>query len=162
MKPIALLLAAACVAPAFAAGDGDSIDSTVKAVYAVISGPAGPRDWARFRALFADGARLIPVRVKGPESTAVILTPDDYIKRASPNFEKNGFFESEVSRRVEEFGAVAHVFTTYESRHAAGEKPFARGINSIQLVRLDGRWKVMTILWDSEREGNPLPEKYLK
>jgi hypothetical protein len=66
-----------------------------------------------------------------------------------------------VARRVETFGNIAHVFSTYESRRAPGDKPFARGINSFQLVRDGKAWKVVTILWDSEREGNPLPEKYL-
>jgi hypothetical protein len=129
----------------------------VQAVYATISGPAGPRDWARFRSLFAEGGRLIAVR-----ATTSVMTPDEYIQRASPNMEKNGFFETAVAQRIETFGNIAHVFSTYESRHAPGEKPYARGINSFQLVRQDGAWKVMTILWDSERDDNPIPEKYLK
>ncbi len=90
------------------------------------------------------------------------MTPDEYAQRAAANFEKNGFFESAVAQRVESFGSIAHVFSTYESRHAPGEKPFARGINSFQLIRQGNEWKIMTILWDSEREGNAIPEKYLK
>jgi hypothetical protein len=72
------------------------------------------------------------------------------------------FYESEVSRKVEQFGAIAHVFSTYESRHAPEEKPFSRGINSIQLFNDGKRWWVVTIFWDSERDGLALPEKYLK
>jgi len=143
------------------AGDGDSIDSAIRACYDTISGPAGTRDWARFHSLFADGARLIPVRTTPQGSSPVVMTPAEYEKRAGANFEKAAFYESEVAHRVETFGNVAHVFSTYESRHAPGEKPFARGINSFQLVITDGGWKIMTILWDTEREGNPLPSKYL-
>lgn len=41
--------------------DHESIDSIIKATYAVISGPKGQeRDWDRFRALFHPDARLIP------------------------------------------------------------------------------------------------------
>ena len=48
--------------------------------------------------------------------------------------ENNGFFEHEISRTVETFGSISQVFSTYESRRRADdEKPFARGINSIQL-----------------------------
>src|SRR6185437_108242 len=43
-------------------GDVDSIDHIIAAVYDVISGPAGPRDWDRFRTFFYPGARLIPSR----------------------------------------------------------------------------------------------------
>jgi hypothetical protein len=153
---IALLL----VLP-LAAADTDSIDSVTKAVYDSISGPAGPRNWDRFRALFAEGARLINFRTTPQGPVLNVMTPDDYVKRASANMASNGFFEVEVARRVETFGNIAHVFSTYESRRAPGEKPFARGINSFQLVRDGKAWKVVTILWDSEREGNPLPEKYL-
>jgi hypothetical protein len=147
-------------APFAIASDSDSIDTTVHALYAVISGPAWIRDWARFRSLFADGARLIPIRTTPQGSDPAVMTPEDYEKRAGANFEKNAFYESEVARRIETFGNIAHVFSTYESRRAPGEKPFARGINSFQLVKTAAGWKVMTILWDSEREGNPLPEKY--
>ncbi len=62
---------------------------------------------------------------------------------------------------METFGNIAHVFSTYESRRAPGEKPFARGINSFQLAKTGNAWKVVTILWDAEREGSPIPEKYL-
>ena len=82
----------------------------MKAVYEVISGPAGaPRDWVRFKSLFADGARLIPVRSTGP----AVMTPDEYAQRATPNFEKNAFYETELSRRTESFGNIAHAFSTY-------------------------------------------------
>ena len=155
MRFSALIATLIISAPAVRAADGDSIDSVIKAVYEVISGPAGtPRDWARFKALFADGARLIPIRPTGP----AVLTPDDYAEHAKPIFEKTAFYESELSRHLETFGNIAHAFSTYESRHAPGDKPFARGINSFQLVKVGDTWKVMTILWDTERPNNPLPQ----
>lgn len=143
------------------AADTDSIDSVIHAVYDVISGPAGTRDWARFKSLFADGARMIPVRNTPQGATPAVMTPDDYATRAGASFEKTAFYENEVSRKLETFGNIAHAFSTYESRRAPGEKPFARGINSFQLVKVGNAWKVMTIFWDSERADNPLPEKYL-
>ena len=162
MKILAwMLLGVSGLAPLRAA-DTDSVDSVVRAVYDVISGPAGPRDWARFRSLFADGARLITLRVTDGAASSVVMTPDDYVQRAGANFAKNAFYEAPIAQRVESFGNIAHLFSTYESRRAPGEKPFARGINSFQLVRAGGSWKVITILWDSEREGSPIPEKYLK
>jgi hypothetical protein len=161
MKFSALLLCL-LAAPVARAADTDSIETVVKAVYDSISGPAGPRDWVRFRALFADGARLISIRATPEGPAANMMSPDDYVQRTTANFARNGFFESAVSQRVETFGSIAHVFSTYESRRAPAEKPSARGINSIQLMKQGKEWKVVTILWDSEREGNAIPEKYLK
>jgi hypothetical protein len=162
MKAFAFLLLMTLAAPLARPADTDSTESVVRAVYDVISGPPGPRDWARFRALFADGARLISIRVTPEGPSPNVMTPEDFAKRSAVNSEKNGFFEAEIARRVEVFGNIAHVFSTYESRRAAGDKPFARGINSFQLIKDAKGWKVMTILWDSEREGQPIPEKYLK
>jgi hypothetical protein len=145
--------------------DVGSMDAIVAAVYDVISGPAGKkRNWERMRALFIPGARLIPTgpRPSG-EVGSRVLTVDEYIARAEPFFEKEGFYEREAARQTELFGKIAHVFSTYESRHAANDpKPFQRGINSIQLMNDGKRWWIVTIFWQGEDEKNPLPEKYLK
>ncbi len=144
--------------------DVATMDAIVAAVYDVISGPAGKRDWDRFRSLFIPGARLIPT---GPRPTGEVgsrvITVEDYVQRAGAAFEKQGFFEREVSRRLERFGNIAHIFSTYESRHARDDaKPFQRGINSNQLMNDGKRWWVVTIFWQGEDEKNPLPAEYLR
>lgn len=150
--------------PAAKPADVASVDSIVAALYDVISGPAGKRDWDRFRSLFIPGARLIPTGVRQTgEVASRVITADDYAQRNGPFFEKNGFFEREAARRTENFGNIAHVFSTYESRHAKDEaKPFQRGINSIQLMNDGKRWWIVTVFWQAEDEKHPLPEKYLK
>src|SRR5260221_12201662 len=50
--------------PAPSAADVATMDSTVAALYDVISGPAGKRNWDRFRSLFAPGAGLIANSVR--------------------------------------------------------------------------------------------------
>jgi hypothetical protein len=144
-------------------GDVDTVEHILSATYDVISGPAGPRDWDRFRSLFYPGARLIPSHrdEKGVVS-ARALTPDEYATRGQAFFSKDGFFENTVANRIETWDNIAHVFSTYESRHAKGDKPFARGINSFQLLNDGTRWWVVTIYWESEDKDHPLPEKYLK
>ncbi|PWT94913.1 MAG: hypothetical protein C5B55_02000 [Blastocatellia bacterium] len=153
------------VTPAAKPDDVKSIDAIIAAVYDVISGPAGKkRDWDRMRSLFIPGARLIPTNARPDASYASrVLSADEYISRAEPFFEKEGFYEREVSRKMEQFGQIAHVFSTYESRHAADDaKPFQRGINSFQLMNDGKRWWIVTIFWQGEDEKNKLPEKYLK
>ncbi|HEY7404263.1 MAG TPA: hypothetical protein VIB39_12125 [Candidatus Angelobacter sp.] len=143
--------------------DVDSIDHIIAATYDVISGPAGPRDWDRFRSLFYAGARLIPTRRddKGVTS-ARALTPDEYATRGQSFFSKEGFFENSLANHVETWDRIAHVWSTYESRHAKGEKPFARGINSFQLMNDGSRWWILSIFWEQEDAAHPIPEKYLK
>ncbi|HEX7090547.1 MAG TPA: hypothetical protein VF192_10475 [Longimicrobiales bacterium] len=155
----------AAAAPAARPEDVASIDAIIAALYDVISGPAGQaRDWDRFRSLFLPGARLIATG-KDPQTGAtrhVAMDAQGYVERAGPGLERNGFFEREIRRREERFGNIAHVFSAYESlRTTSDPQPFARGINSIQLFNDGARWWIVTILWDSERPDNPIPERYI-
>ena len=145
--------------------DVASQDAIIAALYDVISGPAcQTRDWERFRSLFAPGARLIPTGLNAERKAVVrAMTPDEYAAATGSNLERNGFFEKEISRTGETFGAVTHAFSTYESRRKANdEKPFARGINSIQLLNDGKRWWVVTVYWQAERPDSPIPAQYLK
>ena len=152
--------------------DVDTVDHLAASLYDVISGPAGkPRDWDRFRSLFLPDGRLGVIRPESPatqdaparKGDVVFLTPDMYVQRDDPYFMTHGFFERSIANRVEVFGNLVHVWSSYESRHAEHDRqPFARGINSIQIVSAQGRFWIASILWDEERPGLALPEKYLK
>lgn len=144
--------------------DVETLDGIIDALYESISGPAGhERQWDRFRSLFIADARLMPIAVPaGSPATVRFLKVEDFITNANANMVANGFFEREISRKTESFGHMAHIFTTYESKRTWEDKePFARGINSVQLLNDGGRWWIVSIFWDSERPGTPLPEKYL-
>jgi hypothetical protein len=147
--------------------DVESIDAIIATTYDVISGPAGkPRDWERERSLFYPGARLMPTAtVPGQNDVELapqILDVDGYIARVEPLFDKSGFYEKEIARRVESFGSIAHVWSTYESRRDPSDpEPFMRGINSIQLFNDGKRWWVLSIYWQHESTQQPLPKQYL-
>jgi hypothetical protein len=145
--------------------DVASEEAIVAALYDAISGPAcGHRDWDRFRGLFAPGARLIPT-VSTPDGTLGIRaeTPDEYVAAVKASMEDFGFAEKEISHVGESFNGLVHRFSTYESRRSATDAtPFARGINSIQLLNDGKRWWVVTVYWAGERPGSPIPEMYLK
>ncbi len=142
-----------------------TLDSTIETLYGVISGDAGERrDWKLFKYLFTDNALLVPIG-KDSNGRAVprFMTPEDYVERSGPFLVKNGFFEKEVARRTESYGALTHVFSTYESFRSSKEtEPFARGINSIQLINDGQRWWIVNITWQGETEEFPLPDKYLE
>lgn len=151
--------------PAAKAEDVSSMDAIIKTLYDVISGPAGQkRDWDRFRSIFASGARLIPTgRDAAGNGRTVFWSADDYVKTAGGSLETSGFFEREIGRTVEQYGRIVQVFSAYDSRRtAADEKPFARGINSIQLFDDGKRWWIVTVLWEQESAANPIPAKFLK
>jgi hypothetical protein len=150
--------------PAAKPADVASPDAILAALYEVISGPAGQaRDWDRFRSLYLPGARLVPTGPKkeGAGFFARSMTPDEYVLRATPFLEKEGFYEKEAARRVQRYGNIMQVFSTYESRHDPKDAPFARGINSFQLFFDGTRWWVVTVFWQAETAENPIPKEFL-
>ena len=157
--------AASAVTPA----DAASIDGIIAAAYDSISGEAGrKRDWNRLRSLFISRARLIPTARNAGETNADaklapnVMDIDGFISRIGDFVESNGFFEREIARRTEHFGSIAHVWSTYESRHRKNDpEPFMRGINSIQLFHDVRRWWIVSIYWQHESATHPIPERYL-
>ena len=164
-KPLVGSIAAHPEWPKAKPEDVKSVDAILAALYDVISGPKGKeRDWDRMRSLFIPDARLIPSRVNKDtqQVDAIVLSIDGYIARSSSTMTTNGFFEHSIHNQVEQFGNIAHVWSTYESRHNADDAaPFARGINSIQLLKDGDRYWIVNVFWDSERPDSPIPAKYL-
>jgi len=139
--------------------DVASLDAIMRAVYDVISGPAGQkRDWNRMRSLFTANARMMPHGPRGLRSGGV----EDYISSSGPFLEERGFVEREIGRKVEQYGDIAHVFSAYEGRFSVGDAAPVRGINSFQLVRHAGRWWVVSIMWQAETPQTPIPAEYLQ
>ena len=145
-------------------GKVQTLDSTLKTLYGVISGEKGEaRDWELFKYLFKPNAKLIPSG-KNPQGLYGLryMTPDDYINTSGNWLVENGFFEKEIYRKVDSFGNISQVFSTYESyRSEKDDIPFMRGINSIQLLNDGKRWWIVNIYWTQESQDNPIPSEYL-
>lgn len=136
--------------------DPTDIDSVITAMYAMVSGPAGPRDFALQRQVFHPDAKQMRTGVDEHGAPWVkIMSLDDYRRDTAPFFAANGFFEVETARRVDQLGNMAHAWSVYEARTAPDdEAPERRGINSIQLFRDErGHWRIMSMIWDNERDG---------
>jgi hypothetical protein len=136
--------------------DPTSISAVVAAMYAMVSGPAGPRDWTLQKAIFHPDARQMRTGVGGRgEPWVKIMGLNDYAADTRAFFAANDFYEVEIGRRVHEFGNIAHVWSIYEARTAPGDaRPERRGTSSIQLFRDErGHWRIVSMIWDNERPG---------
>ena len=155
---IAALMFAAAVAAQPTAADLAGIDAAIRGVYDVISGPPGQkRDFDRMRSLFAPGATLKAIGPKGLHGGSL----EDYIARDKDILEREGFTERELGRRTEVWGGLATAWSAYDGRTANGSF-HERGINSFQLVKIDGKWVVASILWQEETPANPLPRNLIQ
>lgn len=140
--------------------DRSDIGAVVDAMYACISGTAGPRDWDTQREIFHPDSRQARTAL-GPDGrpTMIVLGREEYQANVTPFFDTTGFFEVEIARRIDVFGNIAHVWSLYEARNdPADVEPERRGINSIQLARdPDGLWSILHMIWDNERPGLQAP-----
>jgi len=147
--------------------DVESADAIINAIYTVISGPAGPKDWDRERYILHPEARMM--RGLPPDASAGdpptpglrIFTGEQFIEYAKPRLSAEDFYEYETGREEFRFGRLVHVVSAYASTRAMDQPPFARGINSIQLWFDGGRWWVMSVLWDWAGDDNPIPSRLL-
>lgn len=145
------------------AQDVATIDGIIAALYDVISGPAAaPRNWERMKALFKPDARLSATGKSGKgEVYWLSMTVEDYIERNKPHFEKRGFFEKEIYRKIDTFGQISQIFSTYEARFEKDGEVKMRGINSIQVTHDGERYWIVSILWNGESPNQPIPPIYL-
>ena len=142
--------------------DVSSPDTIIKAMYECISGPAGKRNWHRLRSLYLDGARLIPTGKRlHKEGDLQVMSIDEWIEDVQDYFAENNFYENEIVRHMDRFGNIIQAFSTYEARNILDGAPIARGINSFQLLNYEGRWWIVTVVWDNESKNNPIPEEFL-
>jgi hypothetical protein len=133
-----------------------AVGAVVDEMYDMISGPAGPRDWARQARCFHPDARQMRTGVDGDGAPWIkIMSPAQYQADVTPFFLSTPFFEVEMARRIDVLGNMAQVWSLYEARNAPDDTtPERRGINSIQLFKgADGAWKIMSMIWDNERPG---------
>ena len=134
--------------------DDGAIGAVIDEMYDMISGPAGPRGTGIGRAnCFLPEARQVRTWVEGGKPAMLVMDPAQYRANVAPFFAENPFYEVETSRRVDLFGNIAHVWSSYEARTSPDdETPERRGINSIQLFRHpEMGWRIIHMIWDNER-----------
>ncbi|MEM1093861.1 MAG: hypothetical protein AAGJ10_04600 [Bacteroidota bacterium] len=143
-----------------------SPEAIVAATYKSIErAPGQPYDWERFRALFLPEALMVP-NAEQTSGTTQILTPQgfvDWVNKVAPAGQPGdrGFAEEVVNNEIHRFGDVAQVFSTYQKRFYDDPRILGRGINSFQLLFRDGRWWIVSIIWDEEVGAGPIPDRYL-
>ena len=139
-----------------------AIGAAVDEMYAMISGPKGPRDWSRQANCFHPEARQIRTWIDADGRPACkIMGLDDYARDTTPFFAANDFYEVEIGRRIDLFGNIAHVWSAYEARTALGRRRSPSGAGSTRSscsgIRELG-WRIVAMIWDNEREGVELPD----
>jgi hypothetical protein len=144
-----------------------TLDEIVKSFYESISFAIGRQpDYRRLRSLFHKQGIVAPPKNE-KEKSVPVMDLDTFIKNSTENIvitgmERKGLLQTEIARRAQTFGNLAQIFTTFEAKHSSDEAaPVYRGIYSIQLIRENHRWWILSVLWENERMGLQVPRAYL-
>jgi hypothetical protein len=140
------------------AEDVGTIEGIVTASYETISGGAGvPRQWGRDRTLFDPNSRSMAIHVDAKTGAIKTesMTEQDFADRSDDSLVRDGFTERELKHVIKRFGNVATVLSSYEG--SASGKVIERGVNIFQLYFDGKRWWILSMVWDEERPGNPIP-----
>jgi hypothetical protein len=140
----------------------EALDQLTRDLYAAISFKPGEEpDLEGLKRLFWPPGLLI----NNNEANPVVWEVEGFIATYRQQIESGAvlsFLEKEIAGRTDLFGTVAHRLSTYEARFRTADGDFpVRGINSIQYLKTDNSWRVVSILWNDEAEGRPIPEAYL-
>ena len=137
-------------------GDFRELTATL---YRAVSAPPGARDWAAVRRIYHPEARLVRTGLDPQgQPFAKVMSLDAYIENVEALLADVRFREVEIGQDAVVFGNVARLTSVYEFNwDSAAERRRGRGVNFFTLIREEGRWRVMSIVWDTERPGNELP-----
>ncbi len=135
-------------------------EGVCRELYRIVSvKPGETTDWEAARALFIPQAVLV-LRVT-KETTDVFSVQgwiDDFVaydERAKVI--EHGYRETVVSLVPLVFRDIAHVLVHYEAAIVDSPRPPTQGVDSIELVKKDGRWRIASITNDLPNADNPLP-----
>jgi hypothetical protein len=140
--------------------DRVEIAALIRDCYAMVSGPAGPRDWSRQAEIFHPDCRQMRTGVDANgEPWIEIFSPDAYAANADALLSTMDFYEVELANRIEVFGNMAQAWSSYEAKHHPGDaEPERRGINAFHFYKgPEGQWRIISMIWDNERDGLALP-----
>ncbi len=162
IAPLALLCAA-CMStsdqPPAAPGPVDGPTAVVVELYDLVTFDAGTTpDWNAVRALFVEEA-VIVLRT-GQEMSVFSLEGfvSDFVQFIEQaGVEKTGFTERILGMREVAYGDIAQVLVHFDSQ-IPGAVPLPReGIDSFELIRRGGDWKIVSITNERPNAERPIP-----
>lgn len=137
-----------------------SIDGIVNEVLRYVTGEKGKIcNVEAFRNLFLPSNTFTVLMHNKEDGDAIKSISLDEFVQLLKDPSNNDFEEWELHKVVDEYNGIAQVFQTYQSKNIDGMKE--QGVNSYQLIYINDRWWITSILWTGDSNGVEIPKKYL-
>lgn len=141
--------------------DRQSIDGIARTFFSAFDNRNGAPNLDVLRSLFVERGLIIRNTTGAPE----VMDVDAFIapRRAIlTDGTLTGFHEEELAARTEIFGNIAQRFCSYRKSGVRNGVPFdARGMKTMQFLRVADGWKLASVVWDDERDGLAVAEPYV-
>ena len=140
--------------------DPASPTAVVAQLYDLVTfGPGTTPDWDEVRSLFVEEA-VVVLRTGRDEMTVFTLEGfvNDFVQFIEQaQVEKTGFTERILDLQELAYGDIAHVLVRFDSHIPGSGTPPGEGVDSFELIRRDGRWKIVSITNERPTADNPIP-----
>ncbi len=129
--------------------DVGTLDGIIKAYYDVVTVKKGEKvSYERDSLLHIAGVRVGSAGIAKGVPVLHFTTLLQYHKESDAYMEKNGFYEHETARTVQNIRNIYHVWSAYEERNEPGGKIIGQGINSIELYYDGKRFWILGWFYD--------------
>lgn len=125
-----------------AAAQGGADERAVLAVIDSLFAGMRRRDTSLVRSTFEPGARLVGIRSRNGEETVQSLTVEQWVNAIARD-RRPDWTERAWSPDVRIRGTLASVWAPYDFHF--GSTPSHCGIDAVQLLRVKGTWKIVSI-----------------
>lgn len=130
------------------------IDRLIEKFFSAFNNRGGRRpDLARVQELFVPEGLVAKCVAATPEISTLpaFIAPRQELLSGGTLTE---FEEVETSQTTEVLGHIAHRLSTYRKSGVMEGAPFVtRGAKSFQLLETPAGWRILSVMWDDEREG---------
>ena len=137
-----------------------AVDMVVGELYELVSFEANASpDWGKVKALFLDEAVVV---LRSSRDKLSVFSVDgfveDFVRFAGrAGVKEKGFTERIIRMKSTVYGDIAHIWVLYEASVTGSARPPQQGVDSFQLVRRGGRWRIVSITNEIVSEERPVP-----
>jgi len=126
------------------------LDRLIQEFYRVICfEEGGAPDFDRMTDLFSQHARITRVTPEGVDHLDV-QGFSALVRELLELGAFTSFYEHEIGRTAYRYGRVAHIASAYETKAFADAIDYLeRGVNSLQVLREQDGWRIVSLCWDS-------------
>jgi len=132
--------------------DEKRIAERIREFYSIISGAKNvERNWNGLRALFRNDARLYINRPNKGIMDCSSYTVDEYIGRLKEFIQREDFYEFSTENDTKIIMNMCNIINEYEAyKDAEKKKPIKRGTNIINMIKEEGGWRIVSMVWEDE------------